>query len=109
MFAWLGRIALAIGAILIVSALIVDHPPIYLGGAVEYPGQAVAIAKRACGANQPDLLKDTSLPWRAWLSYDDRKLAYVWSAGFFLPHDGDCMLLIDPRTGKTLEMRMGAV
>jgi hypothetical protein len=105
----LGRIALLVGAILIVSALIVDNTPIYLGGAVQYPGQAVAIAKRSCGATQPDLLKNTSLPWRAWLLYDDMRSAYVWNAGFDLPHDGWCLLLIDPRTGEVLEARIGAV
>jgi hypothetical protein len=47
-------------------------------------------------------------PWRAWLDYDDRKSAYVWNAGFYLPHDGLCTLVINPRTGQMLDMRMGA-
>jgi hypothetical protein len=106
-FAGLGRIVLAVGAILIVSALVIDHPPIYLGGTVEYPWQAIAIAKRMCGASQPDLLKDPSLPWRAWLNYDDRKSADVWIAGFSVRH-GDCLLSMDPKTGQPLDMRMGA-
>jgi len=36
------------------------------------------------------------------------KSAYVWHAGFFLPHEGECMLSINPRTGKVLETRIGA-
>jgi len=95
------------GAVLIVSALVVEHPPIYLGGAVEYPWQAIAIAKRMCGDREPDLLNDPSLPWRAWLDYDDMKSAYVWSAGFSI-HHGDCMVSLDPGTGKPFDMRMGA-
>jgi hypothetical protein len=105
---WFGRIALIGGVILIISASMIDHPPIYLGGAVEYPGQAVTIVKRKCGSAQPDLLKDPSLPWQEWLSYDDMKSAYVWYAGFFLPHDGECMVSINPRTGRVVETRMGA-
>jgi hypothetical protein len=97
-----------VAAILIVSALVIEHPPVYLGGAVEYPWQAIAIAKRTCGGIEPNLLKDPSLRWRAWLSHDDWRLPYVWYAGFFVPHDGECMLTIDPRTGRTLDMRMGA-
>jgi len=107
-FLRVGRIALLTGVILIISALIIDHPPIYPGGAVEYPGRAIAIAKRTCGAAQPDLLKNSSLPWQAGLSHDDMKSAYVWHAGFFLPHEGECMLSINPRTGKVLETRIGA-
>ena len=107
MLARLGRIALLIGAILIVSSLVVENPPIYLGGAVEYPWQAAAMAKRACEDAEPSM-RNEALPWRAWLSYNRLNSTYEWTAGFFLS-DGACWTTINPRTGQRLEFRTAAI
>ena len=97
----LGRAALLLGAVLIFASFMMDHPPMYPGGKVEYGSQAIAIAKVACR----DMDKDAGISffqWQAWLSDQ------TWYAGFST-HGGWCYVQIDPRSGKKLYFSEGAI
>jgi hypothetical protein len=87
------------GAVLIFASFMMDHPPIYPGGKVEYGSQAIAIAKEECR----DMATNIGyFQWHAWLT--DQQ----WNAGF-IRRSGHCVVVIDPRTGKIMQIYAGAV
>ena len=72
----------------------------YPGGKVEYGSQAIAIAKRECHT----MINDDGVYFFQWHGWLDNQ---YWHAGFN-DSDGHCMIMIDPRSGKTVESVAGS-
>lgn len=100
----LGRAILIATALFLIAVLIAAHPPFYVRGAVHSERQAIAITKLAFVLHDPEAIS-TPHHWKAWLDCDDDGYEGCrWTAGFF--EDGGAVYaMIDPRSGKVLELR----
>jgi hypothetical protein len=104
---WLSRAALFLGAVAVVAGILIEHPLMYRGGAVQYSSQAIAIAQRTCYADEPNM-KDERYWWRAELRRELFASEYLWNAGFRTREGGFCLVVIDPQNGKVESTYVGS-
>jgi hypothetical protein len=73
----------------------------YMGGAIQFPDQAIAIGERVCLSEYPEL-KTSRSPWQAYLR-NGKWVAFVIFRDpyrFWKQPDGGAWIEVDPRTAK---------